>query len=238
MPATFAERTTVVVPDGTSMGLYVARPDGPGPFPVLVVFQEIFGVNAHIRSVADRFGREGYLAVAPDVFHRSQAWFEGSYTDIQPSFALAEKVTDAGLEADLRAVAEWAKADSRADAGRMGCVGFCRGGRYAFLADCLLPFRAAISFYGGGIHPLLTPRASQLHGPVLFFWGGKDSMIDAAQRRVVCDALDAAGKPYVSAEFAMADHGFFCDARASYHLAAARQAWALSLQFLDTYLRG
>lgn len=238
MPATFAERVTIPVSDGTSMGAYVAHPDGGGPWPVLVVFQEIFGVNAHVRSVADRFGREGFLAVAPDVFHRSQHWFEGSYTDIAPSFALAEKVTDAGLAADLRAVAEWARGDSRADADRIGCVGFCRGGRYSFLANCELPLKAAISFYGGGIHPILTPRAAELHGPMLFLWGGKDSMIDAAQRRAVADALDKAGKPYVSAEFAMADHGFFCDNRASYHLPAARQAWALSLQFLDAYLGG
>lgn len=238
MPATFAERVTIPVPDGTTMGLYVARPDGRGPWPVLVVFQEIFGVNAHIRSVADRFGREGYIAVAPDVFHRSRAWFEGSYADIQPSLALAEQVTDAGLESDLRAVVDWARSDSRADAGRLGCVGFCRGGRYAFFADCVLPMRAAISFYGGGIHPVLTPRASQVHGPILLLWGGQDAMIDRVQRRAVTDALDAAGKPYVSVEFSMADHGFFCDARGTYHLAAARQAWALSTQFLDTYLRG
>ncbi len=114
------------------------------------------------------------------------------------------------------------------------------GGRAAVLASLTLPLECAVSFYGGGIapnpmNPGLLGRIKDLKNPVLLFWGGKDQHITLEQRRAVADALTAAGKSYVNVEFSEADHGFFCDARASYNPVAASQAWPLTLAFLNTY---
>ena len=116
--------------------------------------------------------------------------------------------------------------------------------RASFLADALLPLKASVSYYGGGIAPSegggffpdLLGKAGDLHAPILLFWGGLDSHIGPEQVRATEDALKAAGKPYAQVVFSQADHGFFCDARASYNPDAAGQAWALTLAFLSTYL--
>jgi len=106
------------------------------------------------------------------------------------------------------------------------------GGRASFLANSILPLRAAVSFYGGRIAPDLLDRAPFMQGPILLFWGGLDHHITPDLRRAVTDALDASKKTYVNVEFSDADHGFFCDERASYRPQAARQAWSLMLEFL------
>jgi carboxymethylenebutenolidase len=112
------------------------------------------------------------------------------------------------------------------------------GGRMSFLAASTVPLRAAISFYGGGIAPALLPRAANLSAPMLLFWGGLDKHIPPEQIRTVLDELKRVGKTYVNVEISDADHGFFCDARASYNAIAADLAWMLSLKFLDTHVRG
>jgi carboxymethylenebutenolidase len=112
------------------------------------------------------------------------------------------------------------------------------GGAASFVANSGISFKAAISFYGGGIVPALLPRAEQQHGPVLFFWGGLDPLIPREQGRAVLDAMSAAKKPYMSVEFSDAGHGFFCDARASYKETAAKQAWEIAVRFLATNLKG
>ena len=116
------------------------------------------------------------------------------------------------------------------------------GGRVSFLADLILPLRAAISFYGGGIAPSergagLLRRVKDLHAPIFMFWGGLDKHIGPEQRQAVSGALRDAHKTFASMEFADADHAFFCDARPSYNKAAAEQAWNLSLAFLKSHLQ-
>lgn len=106
------------------------------------------------------------------------------------------------------------------------------GGRASFVANSILPLRAAVSFYGGGIAPGLLDRASTQQAPLLLVWGGLDKHITPEHRKAVADALTAHQKTYVNVEFARADHGFFCDERASYEPHSARQAWALTLEFL------
>src|SRR5579863_3365013 len=102
------EYVNLSVSDGTSMRGYVARPVGAsGPVAGLLVFQEAFGVNAHIRNVAERFAREGYVAIAPALYHRTDPDFEGSYTDFGPVMTHAQAVTDAGLSADIQATYQW-----------------------------------------------------------------------------------------------------------------------------------
>ena len=223
------ERVTLRVSDHTQMAAYVARPDGGDDHPGILVLQEAFGVNSHIRNVTERFAKQGYVAIAPELFHRTGAGFEGSYTDFAAVAPHMKAVTVAGAEADLRAAFDWLRGQRTVQANRIGSVGFCMGGRISFLANSILPLHAAASFYGGGIAPEL---AGALHGPALLVWGLLDKHIGAEQRKAVTLALDVAQKPYVNLEFSNADHGFFCDERASYQPQAAREAWALLLEFL------
>lgn len=220
------------VEDGTAMGAFVARPDGSGPHPGLVLFQEAFGVNDHIRDVALRLSREGFVVIAPELYHRFAPGFESGYEDTTQAIAHLRRVEDAGLQADIRAARAWLAAQKDVAKDDVGCIGFCMGGRAAYLAAATAPFKAAVSFYGGGIAPGLLGKAAQVSAPVLLIWGGKDRHIPPQQTAQVSDALRRAGKTFVAAEFAAADHGFFCDQRAAYHEPSARQAWALALQFL------
>jgi carboxymethylenebutenolidase len=234
------EFVTTKVSDGSSMRLYVARPLGAAAGRGLLVMQEAFGVNAHIRDVTERFAREGFLAVAPELYHRTGAGFEGRYDDFPSAMTHLKELRDANLEADFRATYDWLRANGVAAGSPIAAVGFCMGGRAAFLAGITLPIECAVSFYGGGIapnpmNPGLLGRVNDLKAPVLFFWGGRDQHITPEQRSAVVDALKAAGKSNVNVEFSDADHGFFCDARPSYNPVAAAQAWPLTLAFLNTY---
>jgi carboxymethylenebutenolidase len=230
------EYVTLSVSDGTSMRAYVARPTA-APKAALIVFQEAFGVNPHIRDLAERFAREGYLAVAPELFHRTAPGLEAGYTDFNAVMPHMQALTDPGLEADIRATWDWLKNSSGSPALSISAVGYCMGGRCACHAAILLPIACGISYYGGGIanspfFPGLTDRLKDLQAPMLFFWGGLDQHIGPDQVQAVNNALREAKKPYVNVEFSFADHGFFCDARPSYNAEAAAEAWALTLAFL------
>lgn len=215
------------------MRAYISRPSGKEPHPGLIVFQEAYGVNAHIRNVTDRFAAQGYIAIAPELFHRTApAGFEGNYKDFSSVEPHYRAYTNEGGEADIRAAYEWLHSNGDVKVNQISCAGFCLGGRVAFLANSVVPMRSAVSFYGGGIAPGLLDRASKLHGPALLIWGGLDRHITAQHRKAVTDALAAAHKQFVNVEFSNADHAFFCDDRAAYEPNAARQSWALTLEFL------
>jgi carboxymethylenebutenolidase len=235
------EWITLDVSDGTKMPTYVAKPSDGSSRGGLLVFQEAFGVNGHIRDVTERFARVGYTAAAPTLFHRTDAKFEGSYTDFSGVMPHMAAVNDAGQTADIQATYEWL-ASQKGVAG-IAAIGYCMGGRTAFLANLLLPLKATASYYGGGIAPSeratspLIGRADELHAPALIIWGGLDGHIGPDQRRTIEDALTAAEKPAVHVVFSNAGHGFFCDERTAYEPNSARQAWALTLDFFDTYLK-
>jgi len=236
-----SEFVTTKVSDGTSMRIYTARPAGAAPARGLLVFQEAFGVNPHIRDITERFAREGFLAAAPELFHRTaNAGFEAKYDDFGAVMPHYKELRDANLEADFRATYDWLRANGVAAGSPIAAIGFCMGGRAAVLASIALPLECAVSFYGGGIapnpmNPGFLNRLKDVQAPLLLFWGGRDQHITVDQTRAVVDALKAAGKNYVNAEFSEADHGFFCDARPSYNPVAAKQAWPLTLAFLNTY---
>lgn len=235
-----SEFVTTKVSDGTSMRLYVARPAGARAARGLLVMQEAFGVNAHIRDITERFARQGFVAAAPELFHRSGAGFEGRYDDFPSVQPHLRALRDPDMEADFRAAYDWLRANGVAAGSPIAAIGFCMGGRAAVLAAITLPLECAVSFYGGGIapnptNPGLLNRVKDLKPPVLLFWGGRDQHITSDQMRAVVDALTAAGKNYVNVKFSEGDHGFFCDARPSYNPVAAAQAWPLTLAFLDSY---
>jgi carboxymethylenebutenolidase len=233
------EYVTLPVADGTSMRAYVSRPAAT-PKAGLIVFQEAFGVNSHIRDVTDRFAREGYLAIAPEMFHRTAPGLEAAYTDFGAIMPHMQALKDPTLEADIRAAFDWLKNGSGYPNLSVSAIGYCMGGRCACHAAIILPIACGISYYGGGIAPSpffpgLTDRVKDLQAPMLFFWGGLDQHIGPDQVQIVNNALREASKPHINVEFSFADHGFFCDARASYNAEAAAEAWALTLAFLNQH---
>lgn len=230
------EHVQLGVNDGTTMRAFVARPKEKGANPGLLVFQEAFGVNPHIRDVAMRFAREGFVAIAPELFHRSApAGWEGSYDDFPSVVPHMKALNDSAMAADQRAAFNWLR-------GYIGelpilSIGYCMGGRASFLAALALPLAGAVSYYGGGIapnpsNPGLLGRATGVQCPLLLFWGGRDKHIPPDQVKAVADALRASGKNFVNVEISNAEHAFFCDARPSYSPAAALLAWPLTLAFL------
>ena len=227
------------VSDGTSMRAYVAHPDGK-PRAGLLVFQEAFGVNAHIRDVTERFAREGYLSISPELFHRTAPGLEAGYTNFPEVMPHLQALTDPGLAADIQASYQWLK-DGEAKDLPVGATGYCMGGRTAIQAALTVPLQCAISYYGGGIapgglFPSLADRLKDLNAPTLYFWGGLDAHIGPDAVQAVTTKLNEDKKDYVNVVFSQADHGFFCDARASYNPVAAKEAWSLTLEFLKIHL--
>ncbi|MFL5562792.1 MAG: dienelactone hydrolase family protein [Gemmatimonadaceae bacterium] len=225
---------TVKVEDGTEMRVFVARPSGRGPHRAIIVMQEAFGVNSHIRDVTSRFAREGFVAVAPELFHRTGTGVEGRYDDFPGMAPHFKALTNDGIVADAKAAFAWLSSQRDVDMKRVAATGYCLGGRASFLANSALPLAAGVSYYAGGM-PGVLDRVGALHGPQTFFWGGRDTHITDDQKRAVVDAFRAAKKTFTNIEFSQADHGFFCDQRSAYEPNAAREAWALTLAFLDDY---
>ncbi len=194
-------------------------------------------MNANIRDITERFAKQGYVAVAPELFHRTAPGFEEAYTNLPLCMPHAQALTPDGMIADARAAFDWLQNNPRVQAER-DCQPRLLHGRTRLVCG---KFRDSPE--GGGFvlrwrdRSGLLPRAAQQHAPVLFFWGGLDPLIPQDQARAVLDAMKAAKKPFMSVEFSDADHGFFCDARASYKESAAKQAWEIALRFLATNVK-
>jgi carboxymethylenebutenolidase len=228
------ETITLTVSDGTQMNAY-ATPAQAAPGKGIIVLQEAFGVNDYVRRIAKRFNALGYLAVAPELFHRTTPGFEADYVTREGVVEQMRALTDEGIANDIEAAFDWLVAQG-IPKNKIAVVGFCMGGRASYLANATHPFAAAVSFYGGGIAQTLLARASELHAPQLLIWGGKDGHILPEHTRAVADALTKANKPFVEAIFSLAGHGFACDVRESYHAPSAREAFALTDAFLDEHL--
>jgi carboxymethylenebutenolidase len=211
--------------DGHRLAAYRADPAGK-PRGGLVVIQEIFGVNSHIRSVADGYAKDGYLVIAPALFDRAERGFEVGYTppEIERGRAVRAKVS---LDDALKDVAAAIKA--AAPAGKVGIVGYCWGGTVAWAAATRLEGLAASSpHYGGGIAEIATERPRV---PVMFHFGETDQQIPMTDVEKVRKA-QAAQTVHVYA----AGHGFNCDQRGSYDAAAAKLARERTLAFLRQHV--
>ena len=150
------EMAEIPAPDGP-MPAWVVRPQGEGPHPAVIVVKEAFGLNDHIRSVAERIAREGYLTVAPDLYYRSADRVAG-YHELPKAIGLMSQLDDRKIVADVRAVMDWIEAQPGVRKGKVGITGFCMGGRISFLAACHLPVAAAAPFYGGAAKPEDVPK--------------------------------------------------------------------------------
>ncbi|MCX9157305.1 dienelactone hydrolase family protein [Niveibacterium sp. 24ML] len=232
----------VDIPAGDiTMRAYRAMPAGKGPFPVVMVVEEIFGIHEWIQDICRRLARAGYLAVAPDLFARQGD--PTQYDSIPKIFEnVISKVPDAQVMRDLDATAAWA-ATQGGDAARLGVTGFCWGGRITWLYATHNPkLKAGVAWYGRvvGQASALTPKApsevlADLKAPVLGLYGGKDKGIPVEQVEKMQAALKAAGSKSEIRIYPEADHGFLADYRPSFNADAAADAWPRALEWLKRH---
>ena len=215
----------LVAADGHKLAAYRCEPAGK-PRGGLVVVPEIFGVNSHIRAVADGYAADGYLAIAPALFDRAQRNYDTGYTqpDIQAGVAIMQSLQWDNTLADIAAAIASAKS-----AGKVGVVGYCFGGTAAWLASARLPGLAcAVPYYGGSIPKFIdeTPKC-----PVMFHFGETDHSIplEAAQKV-------AAAHPEAISCFYKAGHGFNCDQRGSFDAASSKLARERTVEFLRKHV--
>jgi carboxymethylenebutenolidase len=219
-----SEFTTIMARDGHEFQAWLAAPAGR-PRGAVVVVQEIFGVNSHIRAVTDGYAAEGYVAIAPAFFDRVRRRIELGYSaaQMQEGRGYAKQLQRPQLLADLAAAIAVVK-----HAGRVAVVGFCWGGTIAYVAACEAPIACAVAYYGGSITNELEKHPKC---PVLYHFGELDKHISASDIAKIKDA-DPKG------EFHMypADHGFNCDQRESYDAKSAALARQRSVAFLAKHV--
>jgi carboxymethylenebutenolidase len=220
------EFNTLMARDGHEFRTYLAAPRGRARG-AIVVIQEIFGVNDHIRAVADGFAAEGYLAIAPSLFDRVKRGVELGYDDkaSQEGLGYAKQLTVERTLKDLAAAIAVVK-----HAGRIGVVGYCWGGTMAYLAACELPVSCAVAYYGGGIVRHLDRRPKR---PTMYHFGEKDPHISPADVEKI-NAADPRGIYHAYP----AGHGFNCDQRGSYEPESAALARQRTLEFFARHVAG
>ena len=216
---------TLTAADRHALSAYVAEPSGKARGGVVVV-QEIFGINSHIRSVADGYAADGYLTIAPALFDRVQPGYETGYKpeDVQKGIEMMQKLKLDQTLADITAAAEYASS-----AGKVGMVGYCWGGTMTWVAAARVPgIAAAAPHYGGGIASFAS---EQPKAKVLLHFGEQDQNPSPEQARQVI-----AAHPDVEAHFYPAGHGFNCDQRGSYHAPSAKLARERTVAFFRTFV--
>lgn len=224
-----AGEVKIPVPDG-QVPAYRAMPAAGGPFPTVLVVQEIFGVHEHIKDVCRRFAKLGYYAVAPELFARAAD--VSKITTIDEGRAAAAKVADRQVMSDLDAAAAFAKAE-RGDTGRLSITGFCYGGRVVWLYSAhSAQLKAGVAWYGGLTGPTTEMRpkhpldlVDSLKAPVLGLYAGADQGIPTADVEKMRAALKTAGKPSEIVLYDGMPHGFHADYRPSYREASAKDGW-------------
>lgn len=216
-----------------------------GPVPAVIVLQEAFGVNPHVRRVCRRVAGLGYAAFAPELFHRSGDGLEFGYDNFAAAKAIFAGLTNERILEDLQVTHAHACAQPFVDRRRTAAWGFCMGGWAAVLAACELPLAAAVSFYGGGmVRPrngiAFTPildRLPRMKAPVLLVYGALDPSIPQTDIDAVDQVLTANGKEHEIALYPEGGHGFFCEDRSAYHRDSAEAAWAHASAWLAPRLQ-
>jgi carboxymethylenebutenolidase len=242
------ETSSVEIPlaSGGTMGGYLARPEGDATRPGVIVYMEIFGVNTHIRDVTDRIAAEGYVAIAPDYFHRTGPGIQLDYDDdgmAEGMKHLGQLAADSMI-ADANDTIAYLRGLPNVKGESIGAMGFCIGGHMTYLTACETDVKAAASYYGGGIAapsgpggaPATVSRSGKISGKLICYFGGQDSMIPEPQVSEVKQALDDTNGGHEVIVYPDADHGFHCDQRASYHEPSATDAWGRTLALFKANL--
>jgi len=222
---------------------YLAKPTGV-PGIGVVVMMEAYGLNAFVKGVCERFARAGYMALAPDIYHGDTF----DYADREGAIARLNEVDDDVVMREVGASLDMLTSQG-ARVGRLAIIGFCMGGRLAFLANAVHGERlaASVSFYGGGIAPAvprgkrkpLLDRVDQLAAPQLLIYGARDASIASDEHARIAKALSDANKRYTLAVLPDAPHAFATVDRETYHPVAAEAAWRIAFAFfVDTFMQG
>src|SRR5215470_6161177 len=222
--------------DGKTMGGYLARPADGTSRPAVLVFMEIFGVNSHIRDVTERVAREGYVALAPDFFHRTGPGVDYGYdqTGFTEGIKLLGGLKADEIVADARAAQSFLKRQNFVKGDKIGAMGFCIGGHVTYLTACETDIKAAASFYGGGIAKeqglggaaSTIGRTGKIKGKILCLFGEKDPLIPMSEVDAIRAELNKQNVRNEVVVYPGADHGFFCDQRGTYEKSAADDSWA------------
>jgi carboxymethylenebutenolidase len=231
--ADIRETTVHYAGDGVTLMAHVAAPVVKDKRPAIIIVQEWWGLVEHIKDIARRFAREGYVAIAPDLYSR---FGHVVTTDPNEAGVFMNRLTqEEGLK-DLQATVTYIQTLPEVDARRLGVTGFCMGGSYALMLPCLTPaIKAAVSYYGQVPNPN-TPLKT-LGCPVLYFYGEDDGWITKADVQRLAAALKTYQKPGEIKTYPGATHAFFNDARPEvYKAAEAGDAWAQTLTFFKQYL--
>ncbi|EDZ96853.1 dienelactone hydrolase family protein [Limnospira fusiformis KN01] len=216
-----------------NIAAYLAQPTQGGPYPGVVVIQEIFGVNSHIRDVTDRIAGLGYVAIAPAIYQRLAPGFEVGYTDadLQLGRKYKEQTTAPELLSDIQATIDFLKQQDNVKNAPFGAIGFCFGGHVTYLAATLPDLGAIASFYGAGIvtgtpggGPATVTRTPEIKGTLYGFFGTEDPLIPNSEVDQIEAELQKYKIPHRIFRY-QATHGFFCDQRDSYNKDAAEDAW-------------
>lgn len=218
---------------------YFARPKGDGPFPVVLVVQEIFGVHEHIKDICRRLAKLGYLAVAPDLYVRQGD--TSKIKEFKDIFKVVATVPDVQVMTDLDATAAWARKDGKGDAGKLAITGFCWGGRIVWLYSAhSKELKAGVAWYGRlvGDADKLHPKhpvdsVADLNAPVLGLYGAADTGIPVKTVDQMRDALKKAKKPSEIELYPETPHGFYADYRPSYRKDKAEDAWKKMLAWFE-----
>jgi carboxymethylenebutenolidase len=228
------ETVDLATADGGTMRAYVARPLGHGPCPGVIVGAEIYGITGHVRGACERLADMGYVALAPDLHHRTAPWVELAEDEqgLARGFELLHQLTRDDALQDVRAAIDYLRSSG---SDRIGMVGLSVGGHLAYLAASEFDLAAAVIAYGGWIPttdiPLSRPRPTLVRTPaiagrLLVLVGEHDQLISPEQRRQIADALEAAGVRHEVVEYAGVGHGFLNDRRETFDAAATADAWA------------
>ena len=212
---------------------HLAQPAAEGTYPGVIVIQEVFGVNSHIKDVSQRFAKEGYIAIAPAIYQRQAPGFAVGYTaeDLEEGRKYKQQTKASELLNDIQSTINYLKSLPQCN-GTFGSIGFCFGGHVVYLAATLPDIQATASFYGAGI-ATETPgggeatitRTKDIKGTIYAFFGTEDPLIPLDQVDQIEAELKNQNIPHRIFRYDGADHGFFCDQRASYHPTAAQDAW-------------
>lgn len=222
------------------MEAYESRPKNGGARPGIIVLMEAFGVNSHIKDVTERVAREGYVAIAPDLYHRESERLV-SYKDLEKAVGIMNRLQDPKVMDDVGAAIAHLKSQSYVKQGAIGVTGFCMGGRFTYLtaAHHNKDIKAAVAFYGGGIpagKPSPLDRTGEITCPITLFFGGKDPLIPQEHVDKINQTLKDQKKNFSLKLYPEATHGFFCNERESYHQESAKDAWEKTKSFFAQHL--
>ncbi len=222
--------------DGVTVRAYLVTPQTKEKRPAIIVVQEWWGLNDHIKDITRRFAAEGYVAIAPDLYSRFQNEVVPNSNPKRAGELMGQLKQEDGLK-DLNATVNYLKTEAGVDAARIGVTGFCMGGSYALMLPCVNnEIKAAVPFYGQVPNPD-TPL-QKLACPVLYIYGEEDGWITKADVQRLAAALKKYNKPGEIKTYPGAPHAFFNDTRKDvYKPAEAKDAWARTLAFFKQHLK-